>query len=65
VYATLDGVGAFGALLAGWAGEIELSHAYILAAGLALGSTLFAVALSFKPFHETAVTASAHIPPTG
>jgi len=65
VYATLDGVGAFGALLAGWAGEIELSHAYILAAGLALVSTLFAVTLSFKPFHETAVTASAHIPPTG
>lgn len=58
-------VGAFGALLAGRVGEIELVYAYVLAAALALVSTLFAGLLSFRPFHETAVTTSVHIPPTG
>lgn len=45
VFAVLDGVGALGALLAGFAGELDLSFAYALAAGLALLAAVQAAAL--------------------
>lgn len=40
VFATLDGVGAFGALCAGYAGEFDLSYAYALSAALSLASAV-------------------------
>ncbi|MCY3768234.1 MAG: MFS transporter [Gammaproteobacteria bacterium] len=38
VFAVLDGVGSLGALIAGLAGEQDLSYAYLLAGGLAVAS---------------------------
>ncbi len=49
VFAILDGVGALGALIAGYAGEIDLSYAYLLAAILAFMSVATAMALKFNP----------------
>ena len=48
VFTVLDGVGMFGALLAGLAGEFELEYAFILAAALALMSGIICLFLSFK-----------------
>ncbi len=48
VFTVLDGVGMFGALLAGLIGEIELEYAFILAAALALISALICLFLSFR-----------------
>ena len=62
VFAVLDGVGALGALLAGFAGELELSFAYVLAAGLALLAALQATAITFHPF-EGSQARVAHTPP--
>ncbi len=36
----LDGVGALGAFLAGWAGAIDLTHAFVLVGVLAVGSAV-------------------------
>lgn len=47
VFAVLDGVGAVGALLAGFVGELDLSLAYALAAGLALLGGLQATLIRF------------------
>ena len=47
VFTVLDGVGMFGALLAGLAGEFELRYAFIMAALLALVSGLICLFLSF------------------
>lgn len=48
VFTVLDGVGMFGALLAGLAGEFELAYAFILAAVLALMSAAICLFLNFK-----------------
>lgn len=52
VFAVLDGVGALGALLAGFVGELGLSLAYVLAAALALLATLQTALIAFPRFHE-------------
>ncbi len=49
VFTVLDGVGMFGALLAGLIGEFELSYAFVMAAGLALTSLAICLFLSLKP----------------
>jgi FSR family fosmidomycin resistance protein-like MFS transporter len=48
VFTILDGVGMFGALLAGMVGEFELRYAFIMAAGMALLAGLVCLFLSFK-----------------
>ncbi len=48
VFAILDGVGAIGALLAGYVGENDLSDVYLLAAGLAFLAALMTTQLTFK-----------------
>ena len=48
VFTVLDGVGMFGALLAGMAGEYELRYAFIMAAGMALLAALICLFLNFK-----------------
>ena len=53
VFTVLDGVGMFGALLAGLAGEFELRYAFIMAALLALVSGLICL---FLKFGKTAVS---------
>ena len=53
VFTVLDGVGMFGALLAGLAGEFELRYAFIMAALLALVSGLICL---FLRFGKTAVS---------
>jgi MFS family permease len=59
VFAVLDGVGALGALLAGYAGEIDLSWAYVLAGGLAMLAAAQTALISFAPHHQgNAVTES-------
>jgi MFS family permease len=47
VFATLDGVGALGALCAGFVGEIELSYVYFLVAIFATSSAVFCVRFGF------------------
>ena len=48
VFTVLDGVGMFGALLAGLVGEFELRYAFIMAAVLALASALICLFLNFR-----------------
>ena len=48
VFTILDGVGMFGALLAGMVGEFELRYAFIMAAGMALLAGLVCLFLNFK-----------------
>jgi FSR family fosmidomycin resistance protein-like MFS transporter len=48
VFTVLDGVGMFGALLAGLVGEFELRYAFIMAAGLALCAGLVCLTLDFR-----------------
>ena len=48
VFTVLDGVGMFGALLAGMVGEFELRYAFIMAAGMALLAGLVCLFLNFK-----------------
>lgn len=62
VFAVLDGVGALGALLAGFVGELGLSLAYVLAAALALLATLQTALIAFPPFPRR-TTAVASNPP--
>jgi len=47
VFTVLDGVGMFGALCAGIAGEYELAYAFILGAALAFAAALFCLLLNF------------------
>jgi hypothetical protein len=47
VFTVLDGVGMFGALLAGLIGEFELRYAFIMAAVMALCSGLICLLLKF------------------
>ncbi len=61
VFAILDGVGALGALLAGYAGEFDLSFAYALAAALALLATAQALAVSMR--HDHIPPSQVHTPP--
>ena len=51
VFAILDGVGALGALVAGYAGEWDLSYAYFIGAFLALGSAVTASLFRFNSQH--------------
>lgn len=46
-FAVLDGVGALGALLAGWVGTLDLHHAFLLAAGLAAAAAALALPIAF------------------
>jgi len=48
VFTVLDGVGMFGALLAGLVGEFELRYAFIMAAVLALCAGLVCLGLDFR-----------------
>ena len=64
MFAALDGVGALGALFAGWAGEVQLSHVYVLAAGFALAAVIAALPLTLKPSAHTVATHDAHTPAT-
>jgi MFS family permease len=48
VFTVLDGVGMFGALLAGLIGEFELRYAFIMAAAMALSAGLICLFLSFR-----------------
>ena len=48
VFTVLDGVGMFGALMAGLIGEIELEYAFIMAAGLAVASAIICVFLDLR-----------------
>ena len=48
VFTILDGVGMFGALLAGMVGEFELRYAFIMAAGMALLAGFVCLFLNFK-----------------
>jgi MFS family permease len=47
VFTVLDGVGMFGALLAGLIGEFELRYAFIMAAAMALAAALLCLFLNF------------------
>ena len=48
VFTVLDGVGMFGALLAGLVGEYDLSYAFVMAAGMALLAAVICMFLDFK-----------------
>jgi len=48
VFAVLDGVGMFGALLAGLIGEVELEYAFVMAAGLAAMSGMICIFLDLR-----------------
>jgi len=52
VFTVLDGVGMFGALLAGLVGEFELRYAFIMAAILALCAGLVCLGLDFRVREE-------------
>jgi hypothetical protein len=57
VFTVLDGVGMFGALMAGLIGEFDLSYAFVLAAALALTSGLICLFLNLSSkagAHESA-----------
>ena len=48
IFTVLDGVGMFGALLAGMIAEFEIGYAFIMAAVLALCAALICLALNFE-----------------
>ena len=48
VFTILDGVGMFGALLAGLIGEYELEYAFVMAAGLALAAAVICLFLKLE-----------------
>ena len=60
VFTVLDGVGMFGALLAGLVGEFELRYAFILAAVLALCAGLVCLLLDFRVREDSAAAAPAN-----
>ena len=47
-FTLMDGLGAFGALLAGWAATIQYSHAFILAGILSTFSLILCFYVSFR-----------------
>ena len=49
VFTILDGVGMFGALLAGLIGEFELEYAFVMAAAMALLAALICLFLRLRP----------------
>jgi FSR family fosmidomycin resistance protein-like MFS transporter len=53
VFTVLDGVGMFGALLAGLIGEFELRYAFVMAAVMALCSGLICLFLKFTKTHAS------------
>ena len=55
VFTILDGVGMFGALLAGLIGEFELEYAFVMAAGLALAAAVICLFLNLGPGPAPAV----------
>ena len=56
VFSVLDGVGAAGALAAGYFGEFQLHYAFIFAGVLALVSSLVAALISLRPVRSAAAT---------
>ncbi len=46
-FALLDGVGALGAVLAGWVGNVDLHYAFVLAAGMAASAAGLALPVAF------------------
>ena len=58
VFTVLDGVGMLGALFAGFAGEISLSWAYLLAAALAMLSAIICLILKFEAVPQRRVDVS-------
>ncbi len=55
VFMLLDGVGALGALLAGWVAEVDLRYCFLLAAALSTTSVLLAFGLRRAgPLHDVA-----------
>jgi FSR family fosmidomycin resistance protein-like MFS transporter len=48
-FTMMDGIGAFGALLAGWAAGIQFSHAFLLAGILCTFSMILCFYVSFVP----------------
>ena len=63
VFAVLDGVGALGALLAGLAGEFDLSLAYALAAALSLLAAAQTALITLDPVARSRSAAVTHTPP--
>ena len=55
VFTVLDGVGMFGALMAGMVAEFALRYAFIMAAVLALGAGLLCLLLNFTANDEVQV----------
>ena len=53
-FALLDGVGALGAILAGWVGNLDLHYAFVLAAGLAASAAALALPIAFGAAREDA-----------
>ena len=47
-FSLMDGIGAFGAVLAGWVASFHFSHAFLLAGGLALLAVLACFTVSLK-----------------
>ena len=47
-FTLMDGLGAFGALLAGWAAGIQFSHAFLLAGSLSTLSLILCFSVSFR-----------------
>ena len=47
-FTLMDGIGAFGALLAGWAAGIQFSHAFLLAGILCTFSLIFCFFVSLR-----------------
>ena len=61
VFTVLDGVGMFGALMAGMVAEFALRYAFIMAAVLALGAGLLCLLLNFSNATAEDETASASL----
>ena len=58
-FTLMDGVGALGAVLAGYAGREDLSKAFLFAASLAIAAALAARWLDFGPADQRSATPSA------
>lgn len=58
-FTLMDGVGAFGAVLAGYVGRNDLPNAFLLAAGLALAGALAARWLDVESAHQAVATPTA------
>ena len=47
-FSLMDGVGAFGAMLAGWAAGIQFSHAFLLASALSATAMILGLSVSLR-----------------